>query len=63
MPEPRNFTEAYYSIQQDLIIPDSKYISGYQSENNDSKVIIGKNVKDESERIYSNNLESNKLFF
>ncbi|GBC22600.2 kinase-like domain-containing protein [Rhizophagus irregularis DAOM 181602=DAOM 197198] len=59
MPEPRNFTEeAYYSIQQDLIIPDSKYISGYQPENNDSKVIIGKNVKDESERIYSNNLEN-----
>ncbi|RGB42663.1 hypothetical protein C1646_750712 [Rhizophagus diaphanus] len=49
----------YHSIQQDLIIPDSKYISGYKLENNDSNV---KMCKDKSERIYSNDLESNKLF-
>ncbi|GET66828.1 kinase-like domain-containing protein [Rhizophagus irregularis DAOM 181602=DAOM 197198] len=48
MPEPRNFTEeereAYYSNQQDFVIPDSRYIFGRQTENNDS---TDKNVKGE----------------
>ncbi|PKC62814.1 kinase-like protein [Rhizophagus irregularis] len=63
MPEPRNFTEeereAYYSNQQDFVIPDSRYIFGHQTENNDS---TDKNVKGESKRINSNNnLDSEKF--
>ncbi|UZO09608.1 uncharacterized protein OCT59_029824 [Rhizophagus irregularis] len=51
--------EAYYSNQQDFVIPDSRYIFGRQTENNDS---TDKNVKGESKRIYSNNnLDSEKF--
>ncbi|GES78439.1 kinase-like domain-containing protein [Rhizophagus clarus] len=69
MPEPRNFTkeeqEAYYSGQNDLSIPDkSKGIEDITSLKHDFKVISDKDieVKNESKRIYSNNLDNDENF-
>ncbi|PKK69893.1 kinase-like protein [Rhizophagus irregularis] len=67
MPEPRNFTEeereAYYSNQQDFVIPDSRYIFGHQTENNDSTGEKFKKIKlsEDEETQFDNKGEFNYI--